>query len=196
MMNVIAFPSWDTRLTLIINGWHSPWWDRVMLTLTNGMTWMPLFLLIVWFLWRKLGVRGLYVILFAGITLSLCDMFCADVIKPFFTRIRPSREPVLANLIHVAAGRGGRYGFVSNHAATAFCLALIVTWSLGRHVVSWLMWPWAILFSYTRIYIGKHYLLDILGGMVVGMLFAVCCMIGLSFFARWLQARKRRTCAK
>jgi undecaprenyl-diphosphatase len=92
--------------------------------------------------------------------------------KPFFGRLRPSHEPELEGLLHLVDGyRGGLYGFASSHAANTFGVAIFIWLSLRKHY-RWIgvIFIWAILMSYTRIYLGVHYPTDILVGAIIGSL--------------------------
>jgi undecaprenyl-diphosphatase len=88
-------------------------------------------------------------------------------------RLRPSHEPVLQGLIHLSkAGAGGRYGFVSSHATNAFALLTFLFFALPKNF-NWLKWIlvfWAILVSYSRIYNGVHYPLDVIAAAILGIL--------------------------
>jgi undecaprenyl-diphosphatase len=91
--------------------------------------------------------------------------------KPFFERLRPSHDPSMQNLIHLVDDyRGGLYGFASSHAANTFGVALFV-WLTLRPVYNWifLIFLWAAVMTYTRIYLGVHYPGDIIVGALVGL---------------------------
>jgi undecaprenyl-diphosphatase len=91
--------------------------------------------------------------------------------KPFFARLRPSREPSLEGLVHLVNGyTGGKYGFASSHAANTFATAFFF-WLLfkDRYRWVWVLFVWAVVMTYTRIYLGAHYPGDILVGMLIGL---------------------------
>ena len=84
-------------------------------------------------------------------------------------RIRPSHAPELADQIRLLVSKGGLYGFVSSHAANFFAIAGITSALLSeRRYMSYLLYSWATLVAYSRIYVGKHYLLDVIGGALLG----------------------------
>jgi undecaprenyl-diphosphatase len=177
----------DRNLLVKLNSWHAPWLDPVMFTLTNGLNWLPLFLLVIGVMVYKIRWQTLIILLFAGLVIFLADRISAGLLKPWFARLRPSHEPGLENFLHFVNGyKGGLYGFVSSHAANAFGIATFL-WLILRKQITWIwiMFPWAIIFSYTRIYLGVHYPFDILGGGVLGAL------IGLLVYklARLMPAR-------
>jgi undecaprenyl-diphosphatase len=160
----------DKDLLLLLNGWHAPWLDTLMVILTNGLNWLPLFLLVIGMMIYKLRWQSLVVLVFIAIVIFLTDRISAGLIKPWIGRLRPSHEPGLADLLHIVNGyKGGRFSFVSSHAANAFGIATFL-WLVLRKQINWLwvMFFWAAIFSYTRIYLGVHYPSDILGGGILG----------------------------
>lgn len=162
----------DLKLLLFINSWHEPWLDSVMVSLTNGLVWSPLFLIVIGVMIYKFRWQSIAMLLFVALVIFLTDRVSSGLIKPWVGRLRPSHEPDLADLIHIVNGyRGGVFSFVSSHAANAFGVATFL-WLILRKNVKWiwLMFIWATIFSYTRIYLGVHYPSDILGGGVLGAL--------------------------
>ena len=93
--------------------------------------------------------------------------------KPFFERLRPCHNPSIASLVHLVEGCGGKYGFASSHAANAFGLAT-ACWLFLRSWSHYFIWGflWAVVVSYSRIYMGVHYPLDILVGAFIGVVLA------------------------
>ncbi len=165
----------DRYLLLKINGWHTPWLDNLMFLLTDGKSWIPLFLLLIGWMVYKLKWQTVLILLYVGLVIFLADRISAGLLKPWIGRLRPSHEPGLEGLLHIVNGyRGGLYGFVSSHAANAFGIATFLWLVLRQHISwVWVMFLWALLFSYTRIYLGVHYPFDILFGGVLGAVLAL-----------------------
>ena len=163
----------DTTLFLWLNQHHAPWLDGPMLAFTARNTWVPFYVLLVgWLGWRFRGRAVGLVLTLAG-AVALSDQLCSAVLKPLTLRLRPCHEPALEPLICKLLPCGGLYGFASSHAANTVALAVGVWLLLGRQypVARWLF-VWAALVSYSRVYVGAHYPLDVLAGAGIGALAA------------------------
>ena len=161
----------DKRLLLFLNGWNSPFFDSVMLTLTETFVWTPLYATLIYFVIKIYGKSSMWILLGVALTILLCDRITSGFMKPFFARLRPSHEPSLEGLLHLVNDyRGGLYGFASSHAADTFGVAMFVWLSLKKYYRwIWVVFVWAALMTYTRIYLGVHYPSDILVGALIGM---------------------------
>jgi len=171
----------DKKLLLTINSWNTPWLDSIMMALTHTAYWLPFFILIIaamiyYYRWHSLVILG-YLIL----VIVLADQLSSSLLKPFVGRLRPSHDPELENMLHLVNNyRGGLYGFVSSHAANAFGIATLLFIALRQRIRwIWIMFIWALLFSYTRMYLGVHYPLDILcGGLLGGVISILLARLG------------------
>ncbi|NOS57035.1 MAG: phosphatase PAP2 family protein [Cyclobacteriaceae bacterium] len=161
----------DKRLLLFLNGWNSPFFDSVMLTLTETFVWTPLYAILIYLVIKIYGKSSIWILLGVALTILLCDRITSGFMKPFFARLRPSHEPGLEGLLHLVNDyRGGLYGFASSHAADTFGVAMFVWLSLKKYYRwIWVVFVWAALMTYTRIYLGVHYPSDILVGALIGM---------------------------
>lgn len=177
----------DKKLFLFLNGIHSPWMDPVMYYSTKTFVWVPLYLLLLFFIFKTYKQDGWYFLLGATITIILADQITHSLMKPFFGRLRPSHEPTLQGMVYLVNGyQGGLYGFASSHAANTFGTAVFI-WLVLRPYYKGIVWIflWASFMTYTRIYLGVHYPGDILVGAFIGLLAG---WIGFRC-ALWLVAR-------
>ena len=163
----------DTQVFLWLNGLHTGWLDKVMVSITEMWPWIPIYILLLFLVFKKYRWSGFWILLAVGVVILCSDQLSAHVCKPLFHRLRPCFNPDLEGLVHLPKGLpGGKYGFVSSHAANTFAVASFLTAVLResyRHI-GWWLYGWAFVSSYTRIYIGVHYPGDIIGGAVLGIL--------------------------
>lgn len=165
--------SLDTQLFLYLNGLHNSFFDPIMYWFSHKLIWIPMYLLIAFFILKKYKMQGVVMLIFIGFLIALCDQTASNLIKNTVQRLRPSHEPTLAGLIHLSkAGAGGLYGFVSSHAANAFGLATFLGFVLDNRfkILKYWLFTWAILVSYSRIYNGVHYPGDVIVAGLIGAL--------------------------
>jgi len=163
-----ALLKWDSGLFLQLNGMHSTWWDTAMMFITRKETWLAVYIMLLFLIVRNYQNKSWLILIFLLVGLVVCDQF-ANIIKDLVQRYRPGHNPAIQNLTHIVLRKGGEYGFPSNHAANTFFIVTF-TWFLFKNRYSFLtLLLWAVLVSYSRIYVGAHYPLDIVGGWTIGI---------------------------
>ena len=166
----------DQLITLEINSWHSAITDPIWWFFSNKWVWIPMYVAIVALLiWRLGWKKGLIAIGAAVLTFVFCDQF-SNLIKEAVGRIRPLHDEfMLANGIHILE-KGGGFSFFSAHSANSFGLSAGTLTCLRddkRMTYKWYarwMFFWAAMVSISRIFVGKHYLGDVIVGIIVGYL--------------------------
>lgn len=167
------FNNLDHQLFLFLNGLHVGWLDPVMAFISSEMGWIPFYAVLVYLVFKKYQWKGLWIILGIAVLITCSDQLSAHVFKPVFQRLRPCHDPSIQDLVYLPYGHcGGQYGFVSSHAANTFALASLIFMTLRQHYrkIGLVMFPWAILVSYSRIYMGVHFPGDVICGAAVGMM--------------------------
>jgi undecaprenyl-diphosphatase len=162
----------DTEFFLYLNSFHNDFWDTIMLMVTRKETWIPFFAVILFFVFKNYRSKWWLVVFFLALTVLLADQLSV-LLKETIQRLRPVHNPEIEHLVHNVLRKGGLHGFVSSHAANSFALFAFTTRLFRNRGYWFLMLCWATLFSYSRIYSGVHYPLDILGGAVLGWLIGV-----------------------
>lgn len=178
----------DTEILLAINAWHAPWADTLMWIASAKTTWIPLYILLIGLLvwryrqpaaeakWDWLKKVPVCIVMIVVICLSIgaADFISSGILKEWVARPRPSRVPELEGVLHLVNGyRSGRYGFVSSHAANTMACALLFSLVWSNKIATFGLMLWVAINCYSRMYLGVHYPLDIIGGLVVGALVAM-----------------------
>lgn len=145
-----------------------------MIWVSAKFTWIPLYAIALWALIIRRPKLWWLIILAITLTITLSDRITSGILKPATERLRPCWEPDLQSFIHMPEGCSGKYGFASSHAANSFAAAFLVVGLLkpitkGRILIHAFAIFWAAWVSYSRVYLGKHYPLDIAVGAFIGV---------------------------
>lgn len=170
---------WDTNLFLLLNFDGGSTIDSVMQFISGKLSWIPLYVLILWLIYRRSGWRGvLFAIVAIGCAVGISDIIAGifkhsgllkNLLPNFPVRLRPMHTPELEGLIHIL-NIGGMYGTVSAHAATSVSIGLISTLAIQRRWFTIVIWTQVALVCYSRIYLSYHFPQDILLGVAIGLL--------------------------
>jgi undecaprenyl-diphosphatase len=185
----------DKELFIYLHGHHAQWLDQVMLFLTQTIAWIPLYAVLLYMLFREYKKEVWIALIAIVLTIVIADQTTSSLMKPYFARLRPSHEPSLEGVVHLARKasgelyKGGRFGFASSHAANTFGIATLFFLLLRKtRKRIGLLFLWALLVTYTRIYLGVHYPGDVIVGAFVGI---AAGMISYTFH-QWLQDLYRK----
>lgn len=159
----------DTQLFIFLNGINSPFWDVVMKWISGSKSWIPMYLVIVAYIVYKFRWKAIITLVFIALVVTLADQLSVKAFKEVFERLRPCHNPELQDIVHLVKNKcGGKYGFVSSHAANTFGVAFFLSLFFKNRNFSIFIFVWASIVSYSRIYLGVHYPFDILGGATLG----------------------------
>lgn len=172
---------------LFLNGGHTPFLDQFIWLFTGKIVWIPVAVFILFILcYKKDWKESLLILLSIVLVITLCDQFASSICKPFFTRFRPTQHPEFMDQVQTVHDyRGGRYGFISSHAANAFGFATYTLLLFKHRIYTCIILAWGTFMSYTRIYLGVHFISDIIPAIFVGLIFSFLC------YKLYLLARKK-----
>ncbi len=167
----------DQELTLAINSWSTPWSDSFWTMMSDIKLWIPAYILCAVFLFKMLGwKKALIVLASAALAFGMCDQI-SNLVKHSVSRLRPCYSfPMIEGGLNVLEKRGGFFGFFSAHAANAFSFAVCMILGFSNdkaHSYSAFskgIITWATLVSISRIFVGKHYLGDVIVGASIGIM--------------------------
>lgn len=175
---------YDKQLLLLLNGSDSVFLDWVVMTLTNALTWVPLYLSLLYVVIKSnRNVREVLIILCAaGLCVLLAGTIDDEIVKPLVARWRPGHDPEIGHLVDTVNDyRGGNYGFFSAHASNTFSLALFFSLLMRQRLLTIGLVAWSLVNCWTRMYLGVHYPGDITVGLIWGAL--------VGSFVYWLYCR-------
>lgn len=146
--------------------------DELAVLLTNGFTWVPLYLALVVLVFKN-NEKPSQVFLLLGMTalaLLLSDGLSDGIMKPLVGRLRPVNDPALSSIVTVVNGyKPTGFSFFSAHAANTFAVAIFLSLIIHNRVFSTFITAWALLNCWTRLYLGVHFMSDILAGIIWGI---------------------------
>lgn len=153
----------------------NPFLDQVLPVYRDKLIWVPLYVVIAYYLVKQHGWRSAaYLLLSIAAVITVADQLAAEIIKPGVGRLRPCAEPAVADTVRSLVPCGGKFSFPSNHATNHFALAtvLALTFLRGRKTLIWTAYLWAASIALAQVYVGKHWPGDVLAGALFGTLIA------------------------
>lgn len=158
----------DKQLFLFLNGLGSENFDPFWLFITKQSNWTPFFLLLIYFIYKKLGVKQtLFLVVLIAALVTFTDQ-TTNLIKNTVQRLRPCNNDEINGIMRVVKS-SETFSFFSGHATNTMAVATLVVMLFKpqfKYVGFLFLWP--LIFAYSRIYLGLHYPLDIISGYVFG----------------------------
>lgn len=161
----------DKQVFVFLNGLGSPAFDSLWLFITKQLHWTPFFLLLAYFLQKKIGWKNLgIVILFIAIVLLIGNE-TVEFCKVTFERLRPCNDPEIKDIIRIVH-QSDTFSFFSGHAANSMATMTFIYLILRKYYkYTFLIFLYPLIFAYSRIYLGVHFPTDIITGYTFGAIF-------------------------
>lgn len=176
--------SLDTELFIYLNSLGSEMYDSFWLFITKQSHWTPFFLVLLYFVYKKIGFKQTFlVLLFVIFLLTITDQI-TNLFKYTFQRLRPCNNLAIKPLIRIVKS-SDTFSFFSGHAANSMATMTFLFLILRKYYrFAFLLFLFPLIFAYSRIYLGLHYPIDILVGYGVGFFF------GYVFYKGYLGLKK------
>ncbi len=161
---------YDQELFLVLNNLGNSTWDEFWLFITNKYSFIPMYAILLYLIYYKMGARAaLLAVLVVALMITFTDQI-TNVFKHSFERLRPCREIGVMENMRFIAVRCGRYGYFSGHSSNSMAAAVFAGLLLKPYFkkLIYILLFWSFLVAYSRIYVGVHYPLDIISGLLFG----------------------------
>ena len=169
-----AILRWDYQAFFKVNGqWHNSFLDLILPYIREPVIWIPLYFFLLVFGLQNFKLRGVYWVMFFIITAMLSDYISSSIIKESLWRLRPCREPFLADQVRFLVSYCPQSSsFTSSHAVNHFAISMFVFTTFKKSISpKWaLMFVWAFAICYAQVYVGVHFPVDVICGAIVGVI--------------------------
>jgi len=163
----------DKELFLYLNNLGAEEWDWLWIAISDKWMAIPLYALLLYLIFRKFGWKATLLTMVVVTLLITATDQLANLFKHGFERPRPCRQEGVMEYARYVAERCGRFGYFSAHAANSTGVAVFLGLLFRRAYPKMLLLlsMWALVVSYSRIYLGVHYPGDVITGILIGICF-------------------------
>ncbi|MFI3266092.1 MAG: phosphatase PAP2 family protein [Rikenellaceae bacterium] len=171
----------------VLNNDLGPFWDSFFWNFSGKLIWAPLYILILYLIYRKVGLRNMLAAMTIMVLMTVVCDHIGNFFKENYSQLRPSHDPNVGSIVHRVRNYygGGLYGTVSSHSSISFSIAIFSLLTIKRWYYTWPILMWALLIAYSRIYLGAHYPKDVIFGIALGS------VSGYGFYRSYLVAANR-----
>jgi len=166
---------YDKELFLFLNNLGNTTWDGFWLFMTNKWSSVPVYFLLAGLFYKSYGLKRTLLLMVTVVLLITVTDQLANFFKYGVQRLRPCYDEELNGLMRLVKNScGGKLGYFSAHASNSFAVAFLFTYLLKEKFkyIGFFLITWACLVSYSRIYIGVHFPLDVITGAFIGLIFS------------------------
>jgi undecaprenyl-diphosphatase len=160
----------DKELLIYLNNLGSDQWDPLWLFITHQFNWTPVFMVVLFLFFKYLGwKKSVFLLFFLAVFIAFSDQF-TNMIRGVFERLRPNNDTTINEQLRTLINPQS-YSFTSGHATTSTAVTFFAIQLLKKHtkyIYFFVLFP--ISFAYSRLYLGVHFPIDIIGGVSVGSL--------------------------
>ncbi len=163
----------DKDLMIFLNNLGSDTWDSFWLFMTEKFYQIPLYFVLLYFFFKYFGPKGTIItLIIVALLITASDQISVLFKNVLVMRPRPCRAEGVADFLRTIEVNCGRFGYFSGHATSSMALAFFTGLALQKHLkyIFPFMVIWALIVSYSRIYLGVHYPLDVITGLAVGII--------------------------
>ena len=184
---------WDQELFLFLNGKHVSWLDPVMLILSSYEGWILVCLIMAAFIYIKSKSWKITAVIAFLLSIAMSGLI-TNLVKYFVARPRPIHNEAWEGTIHAIEKYSTSTSFFSSHSATTFTMAvfffLFVSRNKLNNIYGYLALIWATTVAYSRIYLAKHFPVDVTVGILFGILMGI---VGYKIFECYITKKGNLT---
>lgn len=162
---------YDKELFLFLNNLGTPTWDGFWLFYTTKINWIPFYALLLYLIYKNVSKKAFLVtVLMVALMVAFTDQV-TNLFKHGFERLRPCYTAGVKDVMRlVKSSCGGKFGYFSGHASNSMSVAVFVGLLLRQHYkyLVFVLIFWSAMMAYSRIYVGVHFPLDVMSGMMFG----------------------------
>lgn len=164
---------WDKKLFIYLNSLGKEKWDSFWLYITFIENWIPFYSMLGILFLYLFGFKKSFILFLTLVVMVFCVYLTSLLFKHLIERPRPCQSLVDIDHLRFLITNCKKFGFPSTHASLHFALAIFLGKLLRPYgmYIPILFFLWASLVAYSRIYVGVHYLSDIIAGMIIGISF-------------------------